>query len=173
MRHNRQCKEPCDGCGQTDKYRKKDQLCYDCKQLLDEALRIAALKKNPKGQVIVPVPKCSHWIKYISHPGSYIDPRGPLHRLIICAGTPLPGWNDAPRMEIEAGWSGSDMPVLMDKDVVTALGEVIAMIRECITAAHDNGKEEGADVLRSLAAGNISIKELNDETAPTIRKRRR
>lgn len=165
MRHNRQCKEPCDGCGRTDQYRRKDQICYDCKKILEEAWEIAELKQNPKGKVTVYVPQASHWLKYIRHPGTENDPRGPLHRLALSIGEILPAH---PQVEIEE-LEGKDCSrsscyaVTMPADALTALREVIASLEECVKAAYKEGHREGRDLLRSLAKGKTTVKQFNND----------
>lgn len=165
VRHNRQCKDPCDGCGRTDQYRKKDQLCYDCKELLTKAYKRLDLKKNPAGKITVLVPEASHWMEYIEHPGSANDPRGPLHRLALCVGEIVPAKGQVKTESLADSCDESSChPVVMDRDVFTALKEVIDTVRDCVPAAYRKGRVDGSNLLNELASGEISVRELNDKT---------
>jgi len=45
-----------------------------------------------------------------------------------------------------------------------AMGDFLDTLQECITQAYLDGKKEGTSLLRSLASGEITIRELEEET---------
>lgn len=161
--HNRQCADPCPGCGQKDQWRKKHEYCDDCQRLLKDAYEALELKGNKKDVVTVLIPKASHWIKYIPHPGSQDDPRGAIHRLALCAGEVLPAvnWDQKhERLDDECS-SSSCLAVRMPRDVYTAIKEVIATLHDSIDKAFKDGRQEGMNHLKQLATGDMTVKEFN------------
>lgn len=176
-------KKPCPGCGEVNRYRPAAEVCHTCQEHIKLGKQaIAEAKKTGPGNVWV---RGYHGTPYV-HRGS-IGWRGDpdcrdigkaLGKVFKSIAVPSQGRDTAvdedvftldvkiaARMRIDQGnnWHQPDFQV--PAEFLDAIRELYVDLCHVTAHAYEEGKQDGRNILDGLASGEISVRELNEETA--------
>lgn len=189
-------KKPCEGCGETQPYgRETGKVCAACQRLIDEArqARRAAVRRANSGLEAFPRPWAAHTLGYIHRAGGesgrvFQETFYKLLLRLLAEPAPpnlWPAYGAVQARVIALGlrdhedrsdtWSSHDDGCgLIDPALLEAAGAVYKAARQIAQAAYDDGKAAGSRLLFGLAAGEVTIADLNSyeaERSATVRAR--
>jgi hypothetical protein len=176
----RRSSKPCPGCGETDKRRRVDELCDDCKGTLALATALERLLRSrvAEGEVVRRVPEVnwSHWLPYVQHEhpersnavseafltlafaiGERISADVPGQHYGI-EPTPLDDTKLDTRKPLVPGSSGGEVALLLpSRKIADALDVLYMAIQRLGVDAYNQGLTEGANLLMQLHAGAVTL----------------
>lgn len=150
-------KKPCPGCGKVYNRRPANEVCYDCKRLMEDGGRFRAIVTSDDRETRG-VPQADHWLPYIPNCGEpeRRDFQGAFKKLALLlsmeAGSFCGGRND-----VVQGQDGSGKMRSFATGVPALLEQLYLLTIRIAVQAHLNGREEGQDFIADLAAGEVSI----------------
>ncbi len=169
-------KKPCPGCGQTDPYRRSDQVCSSCAGKLAQfdGLKVALAKATGEGdKVMVTFSKTPWWNQYIPVPElQSFDEDSLSSRLrqafcnLALAGA-IPPADYAHR---DQAWRILGSPSaweywFMDARLANAIQELHELMKPVVEGAFQAGQADGEQFIRGLADGRVSIAAYDDRMA--------
>lgn len=176
-------KKPCPGCGNAEyPWRKADEVCGDCRKLMGEALEHRKnLKKNKTGTMKIAVGEAYHWNKgYYEGDlsgkrfGEY-DLRSMLLKTMIGLIKQLsersyddPYTYKAPKILKGLGLINRDDGGEREARYIGIrlfglLRGLDRLIRLALKRSYENGKKDGASLIRRLASGDITVEKFQKE----------
>jgi len=184
-------RKPCPACHEVHPGRAADEVCYECKKLLEDgrkARQASARNIQYEDRVFVHVPRHRHWFPSFYHgtadrDDTLRDLMADLIRLVtreeVIEHRPASAeYLTGPEFSIHqidrsqhflpryAGWEDdSSAPAR------TASREAVALIRGLYTAigesrerAYKTGRAHGQNLLLQLASGDLTVKEFNERS---------
>lgn len=161
---------PCQGCGSV-RGRVKDELCQDCLGLMDagRTFRLLQADERSRAKGIYTYNCVWHWNPPYPDGGSqngrpvgeaFID-------LVFSVAEPkVENWKTAPdrhRLINRQGGDGMGRDLLIDHQTAGALMALDAAIVAYGNGAYNDGVRYGRSMLRQLAAGDLTVSELNTQ----------
>ncbi len=172
-------KKPCPGCGEVWPKRHSDQLCYSCRQKLDIEIPMlkTALDQLNSNRDHVAFAKTYHWNRYYRCPSprrsnSRNNDNSTLLRkalfdlaitITVVDGVqvskPLYPMGD-PKDDFSLY---SSLNGTMPTGSAQAFRSLVDLLQPIIDNAFEAGKEKGTALLLSLASGDLSMKDFEDQ----------
>jgi hypothetical protein len=159
-------RKPCPGCKKVYSGRVPDDVCFDCKRVLEIGReRLAEIKA---ASAAVSVPEQSHWLPYlhnVNDSGLVDEYRKALLTLVRVTasyfGKHVGGGDTG---QLFRGSQGSNQLALLTQPQIDALREMVDVVKRAVKAANQSGIEEGQSFIVGLASGTVSINEFNQAT---------
>lgn len=166
-----QTKKPCHGCGESG-YREADKLCGICQKELREARAIIAATEVNPNLAEYRRPWTYYSLPYIPNLGYQNDEistqfRTAMRELILSLSIPKKegrAWT-ANLSHVIDGTSDDEGTILLDPAIRETLNTFYKSALQMVDIAYKNGKSEGQSFVTQLAAGEISIDQLNKAAA--------
>jgi len=177
-------KKPCPGCGKAEyPWRKTDEVCRICRKLIKEALEHRKSLKAMTGKMKIAVGEAYHWNKgYLEGDlsGSYhefgeYNLKDMLLRIMVklikelsekSYGDP---YTDKASivlkgLQLTYQYDGSEREGrYIDKKLFGLLRGLDRLIRLALKRSYENGKRDGASLIRRLASGDITVEKFQKE----------
>jgi hypothetical protein len=187
-------KKPCPGCGQIDRYRAADEVCGTCRKKLD---RIAAIEAEavqlratvaatlnadtkPRG---VYVPEKGYGIVYNNRMGEspeYAAVAATFRTMIQALTGPLDRgradtWHSNGTVPVRSEYSRSEVKSWVETTDDGAKATQVCWLAfgEFAQACYGAGVEDGRDLLAQLAAGEMTVSQVNDRAYELVNRKRR
>jgi len=174
-------KKPCPGCGKAEHpWRKTDEICNHCKKLINEALEHREILKNTTGKMKIAVGEAYHWNK-----GYYegdldgkrlgdLSLRDMLLKIMVKLIKNLSekSYNDpyafnAPKvlkgLKYINQYDDERQARYIEVKLFGLLRGLDRLIRLALKRSYENGKKEGASLIRRLASGDITVEKFQKE----------
>lgn len=160
-------KKPCPGCGEPQPwFRDADKVCGHCQKLIEDGKNARAQAKV--GKQAVRMPFAPHGLPYIHH----ADKKGgEIQRVFVELARSLgplvqgteEGVKSVPLVEGMEGssYASGDKYVSVLRGTPALLNQLYQLIVKACETAHTGGRRQGEDLIGSLAAGRLSLEELN------------
>lgn len=166
MRRNGFTNDPCHGCGEIG-MRRKDQVCVKCAALLAPARKRESEIEERGQDAAEPffLQEKAYALPYIGH-----CERDPVLQaffdLSMLVSEPTSLWPESSK----SVWpfSGRDrgdwaVPRLVRPLVAAALRALFSAVRTALDEAHAKGHQQGRDLLRRLASGEMTADDFNNQ----------
>lgn len=163
-------KKPCPGCGKIDEWRPADKVCSDCQHLLKNAAKWEKqLSKITKDEAVVSFGEMYHWNQYIyTHINNVDNLSSQIMRQFheLCKAAPT---REAVNRPHEFTLMGKieqyNAPkYVMPRRLAEAIKNLYDMLQPMIDKVYEAGKNDGHNLLRRLATGDIAPNEFLQKT---------
>lgn len=174
--------KPCPGCGKIGRGRPVDKVCKECEKTL--AVGRATLEKDTRAGIrrglwrIRP----EGWPSFFNVRSAALG--STMAKLALEALEPYDGpigaWDDrvkplppeGPGITYFSTYDEGAVVCIGRASLAKAIMSLDLVVRSALEASHEDGKGEGQSLLRSIARGDVTIAQLNDETIRGGRRRR-
>jgi hypothetical protein len=175
INNGRSTRKPCPACGRPMGHRPKDGVCRRCQNLLQRAILAILEDVTKTGEVALKVKSYGYREGDYSIGMRFDGPRYSLEewfqKLVLLVSRPAEDveeeWLTHGRILPSAAGHSSDYRGpwrLFVPAVAEALEKLDQAIRAALIDASATGRERGANILASLASGEITVDELNRQT---------
>lgn len=172
-------RKPCPGCHE-ERDRNSDEVCEDCKKLLQEAIDARARKNRRADTEIVGVPFAAHGFPYIHRIGSDLNTevRESFFALAELLGSEITerffgAKTSMVDLSEDRFNNSSPHPWYLPKGLAAITTRLYAAITRGAEVAYEEGKTEGHQLIVGLATGRTSIDEFNAATVGEVANKRR
>lgn len=173
--------DPCHGCGLVPsewRGRPKAGVCDNCRNTLDLAQR-AAKEQAARGDEIGEfyLPTQPHWLPYLPHDRSEGFGSHPIQtalwKLALAVSSPNVGKDvnynatpifSNPNPSGSSGHLGRECSRMLRADIAAQLDGLLTTVHAGLQFAHEDGKQDGTNMIAQLAAGGITVNQLNEFT---------
>lgn len=174
----------CPGCGEVG-LRSANEVCWRCKELLEEAKAARARQAQDTTYQVYDVPATFPWYRAPTNSSDSAmwlasrELRSLEERLremvkalvhsigIPAVGTELYHLNRSKLFTFPKGYrleySFADRQLLLQPETAQALDQLDSTIQAALVAAYEAGKREGAHLLHQLASGEITVTAFNEQ----------
>ena len=158
-------KKPCPGCGEARTQRKSNDICYRCKELIQAGKAYEAMTTNTTGKEWLKMPDRHYWL-----PHCYSDAfQQAFFELVQAIGedsgayipSALPPHHDLPLHYT----SGYDRCYAVPIGTHAAFCKMWDAVFDLFKERHNDGRQEGRNLLRGLACGEISTSDFYDRVS--------
>lgn len=152
-------RKPCPACKKIDRHREADSVCGDCQELLAIGAEVIRQRNGETDVTCINVPPANfpHWLpcsdgdvaKHLSallHAANLGHREKSKHEDIFKGGSRYSGWD----------W------IYVKDGVANAARELTIAIEKAIKDERKRGNREGKQFIRQLAAGEVSLSELQN-----------
>jgi len=169
---------PCPGCHEPG-LRKKDEVCWRCKKLLEEAKAARARQEQDTGHQVYDVPATFPWYHAPANSETRRELRSHEERLRVlmktlvhsigtqALGTETYNPNRSKLFTFPKGhrleYSFYDSQLLLKPETAQTLDQLDTTLQATLVAAYEEGKRDGARLLLQLAGGDITVTAFNEQ----------
>lgn len=186
--------KPCPGCGQVDRYRAADKVCKTCRTKLDSITAIEAEAEQLRAKVAatlsadtkprgVYVPEKGYGIVYNNRLGDspeYAAMATTFAAMLQALTAPLDrgrmdAWHRNGTVPARSEYSRSEVKSCIEAtdDGAQATQEYWRTNSAFAQACYGAGVEDGRDLLGQLAAGEMTVTQVNDRVFELVNRKRR
>lgn len=160
--------KPCPGCGEVNRHRKADELCWECKETLKFAKKLQEeFALVPDNKTVVVYGERPYWNGYFyCH-----DAKGDCGRLLqqvfldLVKSIVVPYTGSTEKVTLLLGKiDGLGQRGMMSTRTAEAIVALHKAIQPVLDAVYEAGKKDGSNLLMRLATGDIATNEFLEET---------